>query len=75
MAEKESPSLLTWIRDETRVLVSSDLARTELLRAVRRSGTAALITQARTVLDAIVTYDDRMAEVIRAQGISAIAPA
>lgn len=117
VAEKESPALSAWIRDETRALVSSDLARTELLRAVRRIGTAGHATQARAVLDsigliavrtptfetagrldpaimrsldalhlasalelgddldAIVTYDDRMAEAIRAQGISVIAPA
>lgn len=53
VAEKESPILSNWIRNEGRTLVSSDLARTELLRAVRRIGTARHVAQARAVLDSI----------------------
>ena len=39
VAEAETPSLMTWIRAEGDALVSCDLARTELLRAVRRVAT------------------------------------
>ena len=52
VAEAETPSLMTWIRAEGDALVSCDLARTELLRAVRRVATDRVV-QARAVLDSI----------------------
>ncbi|GEK79710.1 type II toxin-antitoxin system VapC family toxin [Agrococcus baldri] len=36
LKEAESTAMRRWLLEETRVLVSSDLTRTELLRAVRR---------------------------------------
>lgn len=52
VAEPESEALLDWLRDETRRPVSSDLARTELQRAVRRAAPH-LAVRARTVLDSL----------------------
>jgi predicted nucleic acid-binding protein len=52
VAEPETPALTAWLRSADRRLVSSDLARTELLRAVRRSSPANLV-QARAVLGAV----------------------
>nr|WP_297429514.1 type II toxin-antitoxin system VapC family toxin [uncultured Actinotalea sp.] len=116
VAEPETPALHTWVTARSRVLVVSDLARTELLRAVRRVDVA-LAVPARSVLDAVVllratpavfesaarldpptlrtldavhlaaaltlgddleavvTYDDRLAEACRAYGVAVLAPA
>jgi predicted nucleic acid-binding protein len=52
VAESETDALRSWISAENPVLVSCDLARTELLRAVRR-GAADRAVQARAVLDSI----------------------
>lgn len=48
--EVESPALRSWITTTDPGLVSSDLARTELLRAVRRIAPDRVV-QARTVLE------------------------
>lgn len=53
VAEPETPALHAWVTAPGRVPVSSDLVRTELLRAVRRVD-AALAVPARSVLDAVV---------------------
>lgn len=116
VAEPETPALHAWVTAPGRVLVSSDLARTELLRAVRRVDVARAVP-ARSVLDAVVllratpalfesaarldpptlrtldavqlaaaltlgddleavvTYDDRLAEACRAYGVAVLAPA
>lgn len=52
VAEKETAALRRWVRKPGRELVSADLARTELVRAVRRVAPDRLV-QARAVLDAI----------------------
>jgi predicted nucleic acid-binding protein len=52
VAEAESDALQTWLAEADRNPVSSDLARTELLRAVRRSAPD-LATRARELLDSI----------------------
>ncbi|HEY5853392.1 MAG TPA: type II toxin-antitoxin system VapC family toxin [Aldersonia sp.] len=52
VAEADTSALVTWIRAEGSALVSSDLARTELLRAVRRVA-ADRAVQARAVLDSV----------------------
>lgn len=52
VAEPETPALYTWTRSDDPLLVSSDLARTELMRAVRRTR-AELAVRARAVLDAV----------------------
>jgi predicted nucleic acid-binding protein len=49
IAEAETPQLLRWLRAEERVLVTCDLTRTELLRAVARAAPARM-TRARDVL-------------------------
>lgn len=49
VVEAESAALVEWIAREQATFASSDLARTELIRAVRRSAPAAL-AQAREVL-------------------------
>lgn len=51
VSEAESAPLLSWISTEDTDLVSSDLARAELLRAMRR--VAADVVQARAVLDSL----------------------
>lgn len=53
VAEAETQALQSWITAANPTLVSSDLARTELLRAVRR-GAPDLVLQARAVLDSIL---------------------
>jgi predicted nucleic acid-binding protein len=50
--EAESVALVEWLGAAPRVLVSADLARTELLRAVRRVAPD-LMLQAREVLDTV----------------------
>jgi uncharacterized protein len=52
VAEPESDALLAWLGDEVREAVSSDLARAELLRAVRRAAPDRTV-RARAVLDSI----------------------
>lgn len=112
--ETETPAMLAWLTPEIDP-VSCDLARTELMRAVRRADPHAA-QQARAVLDgltliavttsiceaasrlppdalrtldaihlaaalalgddldAIVTYDDRLAEAASLHGVSVLAP-
>lgn len=114
--EAETEALRSWIERQSPTLVSSDLARTELVRAVRRIAPAKAL-QCRAVLDSIiltsvatatfeaagrldppllrtldsihlatalelgdeldamVTYDDRLAEAAKVNGISVTAPA
>jgi len=116
VAEPESAALQAWFASGVRSPVSSDLARTELLRAVRRAAPEHVV-RAREVLDAVtlievttaifevaglldptilrtldavhvaaalvlgdelegmVTYDARLADAARANGIAVIAPA
>lgn len=113
--EAESTALRSWIESEGAVLVSSDLARTELMRAVSRASGNYLL-QARLVLDsitiltistaifesagrlspstlrtldalhlasalelgddleALITYDDRLADACMANGIPTLSP-
>ena len=52
VAEAETAALRSWIEAGRPVLVSCDLARTELLRAVRRAAPDRVV-HARTVLDSI----------------------
>ena len=53
VAEAESAALLYWLGEQTQPLVSSDLARTELVRATRRAAPDRLV-RAREVLDLLV---------------------
>ncbi len=115
VAEPETAALLAWIASEEPVLVASDLVRTELMRAARRTAPDRAVA-VRSVLDAItllklssatfetagrlepagmrsldalhlasalelgddldgfLTYDDRLAEAARAQGMTVVAP-
>lgn len=52
VAEEESKALRRWLTEEDRQPIAADLARTELVRAVRRVAPA-LMLQARMVLDAV----------------------
>lgn len=52
VAEAETPALQSWVRAERPTLLASDLARTELMRAVRRTAPDRVV-QARAVLDSI----------------------
>ena len=52
VAESESAALRKWLRGADRNPVTCDLARTELLRAVRRSAPTRIV-QARAVLDSV----------------------
>lgn len=52
VAESETAVLEAWLAERPRVPVSSDLARTELLRAVRRVAPD-LVVRAREVLDSV----------------------
>lgn len=115
VAEQESEALLSWINDTETDWVSSDLARTELIRAVRRvvperavrarevlesvtliEVTTQTVEEAARIdpalvrsldalhlavaldlgddLDALVTYDDRLAEAAALNGVATIAP-
>lgn len=60
VAEAESEALRTWIGTGSPTLVSSDFARTELLRAVRRVA-ADRAVQARAVLDSVTLIAVRTA--------------
>ena len=51
--EPESAALLDWLKEPGRMPVSSDLARTELLRATRRAAPSRMV-RAREVLDSLV---------------------
>ena len=115
VAEAETDALRAWLVAAESDPVSSDLARTELVRAVRRAAPDRVV-RARVVLDAvtllevstaifeeagrldpvivrsldavhlaaalslgddldaIVTYDDRLAEAARANGVAVAAP-
>ncbi len=115
VAEAETAALRAWLHETDRTPVSCDLARTELLRAVRSAAPDRVI-QARAVLDSItliqlatatfeeagrlepallrtldavhlaaalqlgddlesiVTYDERLAEAARNNGIPVTAP-
>lgn len=53
VAETETPALLAWLEADDRTPISSDLARTELVRAVRRNAPE-LATRATEVLDSII---------------------
>jgi uncharacterized protein len=61
--EAESTALIDWLRHESDVAVTSDLSRTELHRAVRKSAPDRAI-QARQVLDSltILTVTTQMFE-------------
>lgn len=52
VAERETAALRAWLDDEERHPVSCDLARTELMRAVRRVAPGRIV-RAREVLDSI----------------------
>ncbi|TDE14237.1 PIN domain-containing protein [Jiangella asiatica] len=52
VAEAETAALRTWLQETDRTPVSCDLARTELIRAVRRAAPDRVV-QARAVLDSI----------------------
>lgn len=52
VAEEETPALMTWFAQNERNPVSSDLARTELLRTVRRVAPDQVV-RARDVLEAV----------------------
>jgi uncharacterized protein len=52
VAEAETEALRAWLQQADRTPVSCDLARTELMRAVRRAAPDRLV-QARAVLDSI----------------------
>ncbi len=52
VAEAETPALQAWLKAADRAPVSCDLARTELIRAVRRA-VPDRVVQARMVLDAV----------------------
>lgn len=56
VTEAETPALRSWLVEAERSPVSSDLARTELLRAVRRAAPDRAV-QARTVLDSITLLE------------------
>jgi uncharacterized protein len=52
VAERGSQALRRWLAEHDGEIVSSDLLRTELLRATRRAAPAQMV-QARAVLDAV----------------------
>lgn len=52
VAETETAALRAWLQEADRTPVSCDLARTELMRAIRRAAPDRVI-QARAVLDSI----------------------
>ncbi|SDU78219.1 type II toxin-antitoxin system VapC family toxin [Jiangella alkaliphila] len=52
VAETETTALRAWLQETDRTPVSCDLARTELMRAVRRAAPDRVV-QARAVLDSI----------------------
>lgn len=56
VAEAEPAALLAWLGNDERVPVSSDLTRTELIRAVRRAAPERMV-EARAVLDALTLLE------------------
>ena len=56
VAEAETDALMAWLGETDGDWVSSDLARTELLRAVRRAAPERVV-RAREVLDSITLLD------------------
>jgi len=58
VAESETTALRSWLEDADRDLVSCDLARTELMRAVRRTVPDRAL-MARAVLDSITLVEVR----------------
>lgn len=66
VAEPETAALRAWLRQTDRQPVASDLARTELLRAVRRVAPKRLL-QARAVLDSL-TLTEVTASLFEAAG-------
>lgn len=56
VAEHETDALIAWLDETNSDWVSSDLTRTELLRAVRRT-TPDRVVRAREVLDSITLLD------------------
>lgn len=56
VAEDETDALIAWLGETNSDWVSSDLTRTELLRAVRRT-TPDRVVRAREVLDSITLLD------------------
>lgn len=66
VAEGETVALQAWLAEQPRDPVACDLARTELLRAVRRA-TPDKVLRAREVLDA-VTLMDVTTEIFEAAG-------
>lgn len=56
VAESETPALREWLAEEERNCVSCDLARAELLRAVRRAAPDRVL-RAREVLDSITLIE------------------
>jgi predicted nucleic acid-binding protein len=56
VAEAETDALRSWLAEADRDAVSSDLARTELLRVVRRSAPDRVLL-ARQVLDSIILIE------------------
>lgn len=56
VAEAETKALIAWVNETGGDLVSSDLARTELLRVVRRAAPDRVV-RAREVLDSITLLD------------------
>lgn len=53
VSEKGSTALLGWLSERDGQIVSSDLLRTELLRATRRAAPEQMV-QARAVLDSVI---------------------
>lgn len=60
VAESESAALTAWIARSTPTLVTSDLTRTELIRAVRRSAPH-LAIDARGIIDSVTVLTIRAA--------------
>ena len=113
--EPETDALLQWLSEHRPTLFSSELLRTEAIRAVRRFDPAALLTAKELLLtvnllampsstfaraaeldphilrsldalhlasaldlgddlDALITYDDRLAEACALHGVAVVAP-
>jgi uncharacterized protein len=68
VAEVHTAALTAWVADHEADLVSSDLLRTELLRATRRGAPHAM-TRARAVLDAITLLTVPTSTFERAAGL------
>lgn len=53
LVERNSAAMMAWARAHADTVVSSDLLRTELLRATRRAAPD-LVTRARAIIDSVV---------------------